>query len=384
MRNGESVDFATRPDLAKMTVTENVYVIKVKTKPPLSSLYPSERRYSASTVGGLSLVHFGLGALSLLLGTLALSLQGPILSVACLVPFVTGLLAWRRWYIDRNIAIFFYGSLVSLVVATLCFVVTIFDVAAASGGANGAGRSLWSLEEIFDVSHPGSPHPLEEPANDTRADDIALLSNPFNATDDRGFSRTDESGTTSSGTELDEIDLHGGYDDLKAEATFELEEGAIVSKEILRNEDAANVTRGSPAGSKREETLWRGRYENSSHAKTLLTLNVLVASLLEVFWSLLSAKIAFRGMMNRLPESNNAVAGSKTARQPLHKRKPPAPRPDILDHDSRRLSESLQNFTSLQCLAGPRLPLPESNREFRERVERFLANQATHGTVEGV
>lgn len=81
---------------------ENVYVIKVKTKPALSSLYPSERRYSASTVGGLSFVHFGLGALSLLLGSLALSLQGPILSVACLVPFVTGLLAWRRWYIDRS------------------------------------------------------------------------------------------------------------------------------------------------------------------------------------------------------------------------------------------------------------------------------------------
>ncbi|XP_014484685.1 PREDICTED: uncharacterized protein LOC106749577 [Dinoponera quadriceps] len=364
-------------------MTENVYIIKVKTKPPLSSLYPSERRYSASTVGGLSLVHFGLGALSLLLGTLALSLQGPILSVACLVPFVTGLLAWRRWYIDRNIAIFFYGSLFSLVAAILCLVVTIFDVAAASTGTT--GRSLWPLEEIFDAPRY-SPHPLEKPANDTRANDIASLfkDNLFNTTDDRGFLKIDGNGATSS--ELDEFDLHarnGGYNDLKAGATFTLVEKAIVSKEIFQNEGAANVTQGSPVGLKREGTLWRSQYENSSHAKVLLTLNVLVASLLEVFWSLLSAKIAFRGMMNRLPENSNAVAGSKTTRSQLQKRKPPAPRPDILDHD-RRLSETLQGFTGLQCLAGPRLPLPESNREFQERVERFLANQAMHRTVEGI
>lgn len=362
-------------------MTENVYIIKVKTKPPLSSLYPSERRYSASTVGGLSLVHFGLGALSLLLGTLALSLQGPILSVACLVPFVTGLLAWRRWYIDRNIAIFFYGSLFSLVAAILCFVVTIFDIAAASDGST--GKSLWPLEEIFDAPRY-FPHPLKELANDTRADDIAQ----FNATDDRDFFKVDEISTTSPSIELDEFDLHdgagnGGYNDLKAEATFALEETAVMSKEIFQNEDVANVTRGSAVNLRRKKSLWRNHYENSSHAKVLLTLNVLVASLLEVFWSLLSAKIAFRGMMNRPPENTNTVASSKMARPPLQKRKPPAPRPDILDHD-RQLSETLQSFTSLQCLAGPRLPLPESSREFRERVERFLANQVTHGTVEGV
>lgn len=354
----------------EMTMTENVYIIKVKTKPPLSSLYPSERRYSASTVGGLSLVHFGLGALSLLLGTLALSLQGPALSVACLVPFVTGLLAWRRWYIDRNIALFFYGSLFSLVAATLCFVVTVFDVAAAASGA--VARPLWTMEEILDAPH--YPPFEKQPASD--ADDVAALikDDLFNASD--GFGKTDET-TTSSSVELDEVDLHDGTDGyLREEATSVWGDKAVASKEAL--EGAANDTQTSP--SKGGETLWQSRYENSSHAKVLLTLNVLVASLLEVFWSLLSAKIAFRGMMNRLPKSNNnAIA--KTARP--QKKKPPAPRPDILDHD-RRLSDSLQSFTRLQCLAGPRLPLPESSREFRERVERFLANQATHRTVEGV
>ncbi|XP_012230951.1 uncharacterized protein [Linepithema humile] len=368
-------------------MTENVYVIKVKTKPPLSSLYPSERRYSASTIGGLSLVHFGLGALSLLLGTFALSLQGPILSVACLVPFVTGLLAWRRWYIDRNITIFFYGSLFSLVVAVLCFVVTILDVAAVSGSTEG---SLWSLEKILDAPRY-SLHPAVDLKNDTHVDDITpLKNNSLNDTENQDFLKINES-NKSSHTESNVSDFHDetkidAYDDLKAEASFTFEERTMISRESFQSKDTTNITQGPTKDLTKEETktFWRSRYENSPHTKMLLTLNVLVASLLEIFWSLLSAKIAFRGMMNRLPENGNVVTSLKTTRLPVQKRKPPAPKPDILDHD-RRLSESLQNFTTLQSLAGSgsRLPLPESSREFRERVERFLANQETQRVVEG-
>lgn len=372
-------------------MTENVYIIKVKTRPPLLSLYPSERRYSASTVGGLSLVHFGLGALSFLLGAFALSLQGPILSVACLVPFVTGLLAWRRWYIDRNIAVFFYGSLFSLIIAILCFVITIFDIAAVSGNTGG---SLWPLEKILDAPRY-SPLPSDS-INGTRADNIASSGeSPFNITHDHDPVDIDESHRSPltlilSSIELNESGLHDNaknvdYEDLKSETTF-TSDARITSEEILQEESKMNITRESREVSLMKEkagSFWRNRYKDSSHTRTLLTLNVLVTSLLEIFWSLLSAKIAFRGMTN-LPESNNVVASSKTTRLPLQKRKPPAPRPDILDHD-RRLSESLQHFANLQSLAGPgpRLPLPESSREFRERVERFLANQATHRIVEG-
>lgn len=365
-------------------MTENVYVIKVKTKPPLSSLYPSERRYSASTIGGLSLVHFGLGALSLLLGTFALSLQGPILSVACLVPFVTGILAWRRWYIDRNITIFFYGSLFSLVVAVLCFVVTILDVAAISGSTEG---SLWSLEKILETPRY-SLHPAVDSKNHTQVNDItSLKNNSLNDTENHDFLKLNESNKPFY-MKLNISDFHdkiNSYDDLKAEASFTFEERTMISREAFQSEDTMNDTQG-PMDSPKGETkaFWHSRHENSWHTKMLLTLNVLVASLLEIFWSLLSAKIAFRGMMNRLPEHGNVVASSKTTSLPVQKRKPPAPKPDILDHD-RRLSKSLQNFTTLQSLAGsgPRLPLPESSREFRERVERFLANQETHRIVEG-
>ena len=369
-------------------MTENVYVIKVKTKPPLSSLYPSERRYSASTVGGLSLVHFGLGTLSLLLGTLALSLQGPILFVACLVPFVTGLLAWRRWYIDRNIALFFYGNLFSLVAAILCFIVTIFDVAATSS-TNGF---VWPLEKILDAPHY-SPHPSKDLTNDTYADIMSTEDHLFNFTEDYDFLKINDSSKLpvafkSPSIEFNTSDFYinakNHNDPTMTEASFIFEERMMISREIFQNKNTMNITEGSMNLTKEKtETFRHSHFENSMHTRMLLTLNVLMASLLEIFWSLLSAKIAFCGMMNQLPENGNVIVKSKTTRLPLQKRKPPAPKPDILDHD-RRLSEALQN---LQGLAdndiGPRLPLPESNREFRERVERFLENQATDRVVEG-
>lgn len=341
---------------------ENVYVIKVKTKPALSSLYPSERRYSASTVGGLSFVHFGLGALSLLLGSLALSLQGPILSVACLVPFVTGLFAWRRWYIDRNIAIFFYGSLFSLTAAILCFVATIFDIAAAAESRD----PLWSLEKIFDrENHSRFEQQLR---NDTL----------FNNNSEDRLPKINLYSPTP-GIILDNMSNISGYILRSSTIDPETKNGDTMTLNNGENLEGNlnNVTSPMINDEGGAMSFWYMDYHKSSHAKILLTVNVLVASLLEAFWSALSARIALRGMMNRLPESSYSNGSGKLDGTAIGKRK--APRPDILDHD-RRLSESLQNLTARHNPrnTGPRLPLPESSNEFRERVERFLANQAAH------
>ncbi|XP_043262810.1 uncharacterized protein LOC122403380 [Colletes gigas] len=369
---------------------ENVYVIKVKTKPALSSLYPSERRYSASTVGGLSFVHFGLGALSLLLGSLALSIQGPILSIACLVPFVTGLLAWRRWYIDRNIAIFFYGSLFSLVAAVLCFVATMFDIAAA---ADNAGGSLWSLEKILE--QPRGPSHLDgQPDNDTATNETFDASKVHDLVPSMNINFN----APTPGIIIDNMSNISGYILRTSvgnygEADPENDNGTLANYDqgddgSLRQQESNIVTEETLETIKnRVMSFWQKNYHDASHAKILLTVNVLVASLLEAFWSALSARIALRGMMNRLPESGyaNCATGNSTMEAGAPgKRKPPAPRPDILDHD-RRLSENLQNLNALHGhrISSPGLPLPESSREFRERVERFLANQAAHRIVEG-
>ncbi|XP_050462849.1 uncharacterized protein LOC126857453 [Cataglyphis hispanica] len=335
-------------------MTENVYVIKIKTKPPLSSLYPSERRYSASTVGGMSLIHLILGAISLFLSTIAVSVPGHILSLACLVPSVTGCLAWRRWYIDRNISIFFYGSLFSSAVGIFCGVVMIYDLTVILNAEE--SQSL----KILDASR----HPISDFTNNTQ--DITSKGNP-KFIEDHNSSKVDK--VNKSLVTLEPFELNV------------FEERMMISKSTFQDDDTMNIT-GSVNMKERNMAIWHRREFDPNLNGIQMAINVITASCLEVLWSLLSAQIAFNGMMN-LPESANVAAGSKTTKLPLPKRKPPAPKPDILNHD-HRLSESLQNFTTLQGLAGlgARLPLPESSREFRERVERFLANQATHRVVE--
>jgi hypothetical protein len=82
-------------------------VVKVRTEPDPARLYPSERRYSALTVGGLGAVHLLLAATSLLLGGLGMALQpdscwtgryggGLWLGLAAAAAGAAGILAWRR------------------------------------------------------------------------------------------------------------------------------------------------------------------------------------------------------------------------------------------------------------------------------------------------
>ncbi|PSN47653.1 hypothetical protein C0J52_13292 [Blattella germanica] len=120
---------------------EEIYVVKVRTEPDPSRLYPSERRYSALTVGGLGAVHLLLGATSLLLGCLGLALQsdacwtgryggGLWLGIAAVTAGAAGILAWRRWYVDNNIRWFFISSTVAATTSLLCLIITAAALAA--------------------------------------------------------------------------------------------------------------------------------------------------------------------------------------------------------------------------------------------------------------
>ncbi|PNF28685.1 hypothetical protein B7P43_G07889 [Cryptotermes secundus] len=120
---------------------EEIYVVKVRTEPDPARLYPSERRYSALTVGGLGAVHLLLAATSLLLGGLGLALQsdscwtgryggGLWLGLAAAAAGAAGILAWRRWYVDNNIRWFFICSTVAATTSLLCLVITAAVLAA--------------------------------------------------------------------------------------------------------------------------------------------------------------------------------------------------------------------------------------------------------------
>lgn len=332
---------------------EEVYIIRIKTKPLISSLYPSERRYSATTVGGLAMIHFGLGILALLLGSLAGLIQGPILALVCLVPFISGLLAWKKWYIDRNIGLFFYGSLISLIVALLCVAATIFHMAIILEGNE---TSSWSMESIFNFNSTNSSTlmNLKNRTSNHSREDIIKLSSDDEDDFNLPFRRIDT------------------LDDLVAESSM-IEEKKIVEHDVILNK----------SGTRPEMMKVWENDDGLLHSKLLLATNVLVASLLEVVWSLVSARIGLRGMMNCVETScsgnivNNDDNDDSKKKKLCRRKKTQAPRPDILSHYQKNFG-SLQSLNSFQSSmnSGPRLPLPESSREFRERVERFLVNQA--------
>lgn len=340
---------------------EEVYIIRIKTKPLLSSLYPSERRYSASTVGGLAMVHFGLGVLALLLGSLAGLIQGPILALFCLIPFISGLLAWKKWYIDRNIGLFFYGSLISLIVALFCLAATIFHMITILQGND---TSSWSMEHIFNFdSSNGSLNAFAKHNNSSFNDELSIDRINFNDKILNDNSSDDEDDFNLPFRRIDTLD------DLVAESSM-IEEKRIFGNNVVNKS-------GLP------EMMKVGENEDGLlHSKLLLATNVLVASLLEVAWSFLSARIGLRGMINRVETiygggGNVTIGNNKKQKIGCKKKKMQAPRPDILSHYQKNFG-SLQSLNSFQSSinSGPRLPLPESSREFRERVERFLVNQA--------
>lgn len=144
---------------------ERILVIKTKQQPNPCDQYPSERRYSASCVLGLSAVFLFFSMLALLMallmaqkmylpasplddtltqkvtndleysnpGYLHYYIRIPVLILGgCLVlgcgnlgAFITGLCAWKHWYMDQNITYFFLSCVVSTVTSVLAILINV-------------------------------------------------------------------------------------------------------------------------------------------------------------------------------------------------------------------------------------------------------------------
>lgn len=313
----------------KSYAMENIYKIKIRTNPDTSSSYPSERRYSASTVLGLGVVHLFLATTAVLLATLSLlppmknhdistenrttlteptnMTNGPIsqqnrdlemltsvessstelnnsaldkdsynfsvsitiapclMSLGALCAGLSALLAWKRWYIDNNI--------------TWCLFMSLFS-------------TLTSLISVI----------------------LALTT---------------------------VISIHEMHQKLKM--------------------DPYDFTSKTP------------------NLRFVLTVNVLIASILELIWSLLSTRFAYVGMSNKYPEDivisrhrgkmmvSTVQKGSKKLR---------ITPPDILNHfpDAKKLAKY---FPSVRDNNGS-LPKCESSAEYQERVRRFLSSNSSN------
>lgn len=155
---------------------ERVFKIKTKSEPDLANQYPSERRYSASIVIGLSAVLLQFSLCSMLMGLLIIHKMSilrtdvtgnsssieeafrrisdkldedmeynhhqpyfhyyinvpALVAAGCFImafgdvlAFITGIFAWKRWYIDHNITFFFLSCSFSSLTSSISLLISI-------------------------------------------------------------------------------------------------------------------------------------------------------------------------------------------------------------------------------------------------------------------
>ncbi|XP_072937509.1 uncharacterized protein [Epargyreus clarus] len=327
---------------------EDVYTIKVKTKPDTRNVYPSERRYSASTVSGLAWVHIALAATSFLLACLALInpnvsetdnvfdnetqttdnatrnstngdnsafilvLAPTMLTVFALAAGVASILASVRWYIDHNITWLFVMSILSTIFSLVSFIMI----------------AAWFIT--------------------TTEDDI---------------------------TEF-----------YKDKVPFK-DYLAVKHSDILdRNESHMLIARNPPV------------VQEDSHlfTKRVLSINILIAAFLELLWSILSVKISYKGMRNNYKEEDGrrgncisvvtTIKGNSTKKMPRNGKLMP-PKPDIIEHYPNKkikrifLAQGDSGFY-LKNQNNKAKPNTETSSEFyKERMMSFLNRCAS---LEGV
>lgn len=326
---------------------EDVYTIKVKTKPDTRNLYPSERRYSASTVSGLAWVHIALAATSFLLACLALVspnsdeqtqqnstvitpdttnstivnkgnnnfmlvLAPTLITIFGLAAGLASILASARWYVDKNITWLFFMSTLSSLVSLISFVMI----------------AAWFV-------------------------------------------------TTSEG------DISDFYKDKIPFKDFIVVKNTDV---VIKNESHMVIA------------LDNNLEEENPHSftKRVLSINILIAAFLELLWSILSVKISYKGMRNSYKDESSdrrgncvsvvtKIKGNDTKKMPRNGIIPS--KLDLIEHYPSRKVKSLflaqdENGFYLRNQDKTKQNTETSSEYYKERMMNFLNRCAAEGYSE--
>jgi hypothetical protein len=110
-----------------------------------------------------------------------------------------------------------------------------------------------------------------------------------------------------------------------------------------------------------------------------LTANIFITSLLGVIWSVVASNVAFKGMRNNYPDDIVLSKSGKGRVEVSTVRKgnkiAQVVPPDILNHFPK--TGKLAKFFPKKENNGD-LPKAESNKEYEERVKKFLSGEADH------
>lgn len=316
---------------------EDVYTIKVKTKPDTRNLYPSERRYSASTVSGLAWVHIALASTSFLLACLAvvnpnveqtkndtrtdnstnvdektnkmyiLVLAPTMLTFFALAAGIASIFASVKWYIDRNITWLFIMSVLSTVFSLISFIMIIVWLLTSEDDLSEFYKDKIPFKEIFIIKHS------------------------------------------------DIIDRN--------ESHFVIPRNTTEVKEV----------------------------DSKVFTKKVLSINILIAAFIELLWSILSVKIAYKGMKSNYKEGDDrrgncisvvtTIKGNNTKKLPRNGK---IRKPDLIDHyPSRKIKKIFlaqnDNGFYLKNQNNKLKPNTETSSEFyKERMMNFL-NKCAEG-----
>lgn len=378
---------------------EDIYTIKVRTNPDPRDLYPSERRYSASTVLGLSVVHLALAITALLLASLSLSHNNPLIQNN-LTSTANGLPVRYQNFTNFNTQ----------------------DTNTSNHGTKNSSRR--SVDRDFrndDVAYLDEDS--EAPEGDIPPED-GVMKNPPEDTfilQDNTFDMEDlytplislilspcfmALGALLSGT-AGVLAWKRWYIDHNIKWFFFMSSiSTITSLTCLtitaltlgivteQQNHATTFSNGLQNGnafifSFSDNNVFVDRLQQSSHnnmpeikpaqtnnkttpnIRMVIAINLLIASVLEFIWSVLSTRISWKGMRNSYPD-DIILSRGKMETNTTHKgnKKHKLIAPDILNHHPKK-KKFAKYFPKKQDDFLPKL---ESNKEYRERVDKFLSS----------
>ncbi|KAF2887587.1 hypothetical protein ILUMI_18586 [Ignelater luminosus] len=329
---------------------ENIYKIKVRTNPDPRWLYPSERRYSASIVLGLGVVHLALACTALLMACLTLTANETL----------------------NN------------------------ELPSYNNNSNtNASFKPQDMIGIMISQHQGD------------------LTGNTNDTEDGGLEKFNIENTTSLNLENNKEDQDGNYTSDVNENSFSFSTSLTLAPCLMCLGSLAAGLTGLLAWKRwyidhnikwffcmsllstvtsticlivtgvlviiTNENIYNifintnNSYNAKPNTKYVITINILIASILEWLWSILSTKIAFVGMKNEYPDDIViSKSRGKIEVNTVHKgnKKAKVAPPDIINHFP--VSSKIAKYFPKK--GSSNLPKDESNSEYQERVNKFLSS----------
>lgn len=322
---------------------ENVYKIKVKTSPSPSSVYPSERRYSASTVLGLGVVHLALAMTTLLLASLTLSTSNK----------------------DKNVFTGFIENQTDLQEFT------VLD-SPADGINNKTPEEIMRMLVVDEITTLKSSE-MQENNDTTKSRSKRDLNNRHYYTNLSIAPCVMTLGSLLAGV-FALLAWKRWYIDNNIKWFFISSCVSVLTSLVCLLLTAFTVSAAGDFDGVQFSFDFPNGPSKPPNFSLVVAVNILIASASEVIWSILSAKIAYKGMISNYPEDIViSKSGGRTEVYTVRKgnKKSKIIPPDILNHfpNSGKLAKYLPKKDT------GNLPKEESSKEYRERVNKFLTGQ---------